>query len=47
VTNTGPQGGYYYAEAYVAPGSGTVVRPVAGIAYRLSVSIVRMQSARR
>jgi subtilisin family serine protease len=41
VRNTSKRGAYYYAEASVGVGSGTVVRKVSGIGYRLSVSIVK------
>jgi hypothetical protein len=47
VNNTSRVGAFYYAEASVGAGSGNVVRPVNGIAYRLSVSIVRTKTARR
>ena len=47
VKNTGRRGAYYYAEASVGAGNGTVVRRAAGIGYRLSVSIVKTKTARR
>jgi subtilase family protein len=47
VKNTGRKGAYYYVEAYVGTGNGTVVRPVAGVGYRLAVSIVKTKTARR
>ena len=47
VKNTSRHGGYYYAEASVGAGSGTVVRKVAGLGYRLSVSLVKKKSSRR
>jgi len=47
VKNTTRRGAYYYAEAYVGSGNGTVVRQRAGIPYRISVSIVKTKRARR
>ena len=47
VKNTGRNGAYFYAEAYVGTGSGSVARPVAGIGYRVAVSIVKTKPARR
>jgi subtilase family protein len=47
VKNTSRRGTFYYAEASVGSGSGSVVRPVTGLGYRLSVSIVKTKSARR
>ena len=47
VKNTSRAGAYYYAEASVGAGNGTVVRRAAGIGYRLSVSIVKTKTARR
>jgi hypothetical protein len=44
VKNTSRRGAYYYAEASVGGGNGTVVRRAAGIGYRLSVSIVKTKS---
>ena len=45
--NTGRKGAYYYVEAYVGTGGGSVSRPVAGVGYRIAVSIVRTKTARR
>lgn len=46
--NTTRRGAYYYVEASVGAGSGTVVRKVAGLSYRVSVSLVKKKrSARR
>ena len=47
VKNTTRRGTYYYAEAYVGAGNGTVVRRVAGLGYRISVAIVKTKRARR
>jgi hypothetical protein len=47
VKNPARKGAYYYVEASVAAGSGNVVRRVAGLGYRLSVSIVKTKPARR
>jgi hypothetical protein len=47
VKNTTRRGSYYYVEASVGAGSGTVVRKVAGLGYRLSVSIVKTKISRR
>jgi len=47
VKNTGRRGDYYYVEASVGTGSGTVVRKAAGLGYRLSISLVKKKSARR
>jgi len=44
VKNTGKRGAFYYAEASVGAGSGTVVRKVAGLGYRLSISIVKTKT---
>ena len=41
VKNTARLGAYYYVEASVGTGSGTVVRKVAGLGYRLSISLVK------
>jgi len=46
VKNTARKGAYYYVEAYVGAGSGSVSRPVAGIGYRIAVSIVKTKTAR-
>jgi len=46
VKNTGPKGAYFYIEAYVGGGNGTVSRPVAGIGYKVAVSIVKTKPAR-
>ena len=47
VKNTARRGDYYYVEASVGTGSGTVVRKAAGLGYRLSVSLVKKNPARR
>jgi hypothetical protein len=47
VKNSTPRGGFYYVEASVGAGSGTVVRKVAGLGYRLSVSIVKKKKTSR
>ena len=47
VKNTARKGAYFYAEAYVGAGSGNVSRPVAGIGYKVAVSIVKTKPARR
>jgi hypothetical protein len=47
VKNTTRRGAYYYVEASVGMGSGTVVRKVAGLGYGLSVSTVKKKSSRR
>ncbi len=47
VKNTSRSGAFYYAEAYVGSGSGSVVRRPAGLSYRLSVSIVKPKTAPR
>jgi hypothetical protein len=47
VKNTSRAGAYYYAEASVGAGSGTVVRHIAGLGYRISVAIVKTKTARR
>jgi Subtilase family len=47
VRNTGRRGDYFYVEASVGTGSGTVVRKVAGLGYRLSISLVKKKPARR
>ncbi|MEK6274202.1 MAG: S8 family serine peptidase [Actinomycetota bacterium] len=41
VKNPARLGSYYYVEASVGTGSGTVVRKVAGLGYRVSISLVR------
>jgi len=46
VKNSTRRGAYYYVEASVGAGSGTVVRKVAGLRYRLSVSLVKKKRAR-
>jgi Subtilase family len=46
VKNTSRRGAYYYAEASVGGGGGNVVRRVAGLGYRLSVSILKKKPAR-
>ena len=45
--NTARRGAYYYVEASVGAGSGSVVRKVAGLGYRLSVSLVKKKKPRR
>ena len=47
VKNTAKKGAYFYVEASVGAGTGTVVRKVAGLRYGLSVSIVKTKTARR
>jgi hypothetical protein len=47
VKNPKRKGAYFYVEASVGSGSGTVVRRPAGIGYLLSVSIVKSKPARR
>jgi hypothetical protein len=47
VKNPKRNGAYFYVEASVGSGSGTVVRRPAGIGYLLSVSIVKSKPARR
>jgi hypothetical protein len=47
VRNATRRGAYYFVEASVGAGSGTVVRKVAGLGYRLSVSLVKKKPARR
>lgn len=47
VKNTARKGAYYYVEAYVGTGGGNVARPVAGVSYKLAVSIVKTKRARR
>jgi len=44
VKNKARKGAYHYVEASVAAGSGNVVRRVAGLGYRLSVSIVKTKT---
>jgi hypothetical protein len=46
VKNTSRRGSYYYAEASVGTGTGNITRRVAGLGYRISVSILK-RSARR
>ena len=45
VKNTGRKGAYYFVEAYVGTG-GNVSRPIAGVGYRIAVSIVKTKNAR-
>jgi hypothetical protein len=47
VKNSTRRGAYYYVEASVGAGSGTVVRKVAGLKYRLSVSLVKKKKRAR
>jgi hypothetical protein len=47
VKNSARRGAYFYAEASVGAGSGTVVRKVAGLGYRLSVSLVKKKKTAR
>ena len=47
VNNPTRRGAYYYVEASVGAGNGTVVRKVAGLKYRLSVSLIKKRPARR
>lgn len=47
VKNTAKKGAYFYVEAYIGSGSGSVSRPVAGIGYKVAVSIVKTKRARR
>ena len=47
VKNTTRKGAYFYVEAYVGRGSGSVSRSPAGIGYKLAVSIVKFKTARR
>ncbi len=47
VRNTAKRGAYYYVEASVGTGSGTVVRKAAGLGYRLSVSLVKKKKPAR
>jgi hypothetical protein len=46
VKNTSRRSAYYYVEASVGTGSGNVVRKVAGLGYRLSISVVKKKLAR-
>jgi hypothetical protein len=45
--NTARKGAYFYVDASVGAGNGTVVRKVAGLGYRLSISLVKKKRARR
>ena len=47
VKNTAKKGAYFYVEASIGAGTGSVVRKVAGLKYGLSVSIVKLKAARR
>jgi subtilisin family serine protease len=47
VKNATRKGAYFYVEAYVGRGSGSVSRSPAGIGYKLAVSIVKFKTARR
>ena len=47
VKNPAKRGDYYYVEAYVGAGNGTVTRKAAGLGYRLSISLVKKKTARR
>jgi hypothetical protein len=47
VKNTTKRGAYYYVEASVGTGSGTVVRKVAGLGYRVSISLVKKKKPAR
>ncbi len=47
VRNTARRGAYYYVEASVGTGNGTVVRKVAGLGYRLSISLVKKKKPAR
>jgi hypothetical protein len=47
VKNSTRHGAYYYVEASVGAGSGTVVRKVAGLSYRLSISLVKKKKSSR
>lgn len=47
VKNTARRGAYYYVDASVGTGNGTLVRKVAGLRYLLSVSLVKKKSSRR
>ena len=47
VKNPTRRGAYYYVEASVGAGNGTVVRKVAGLRYRLSVSLVKKKKPAR
>jgi Subtilase family len=47
VSNTGAKGAYFYVEASVASGRKNRSRHVAGVGYRLAVSIVKPKAARR
>jgi hypothetical protein len=45
--NTGKRGAYFYAEASVGYSGGTVVRRVAGLGYRVSVSLLKKKKPKR
>jgi hypothetical protein len=47
VKNTARKGAYFYVEAYVGRGSGSVSRSAAGISYRVAVSVFKPKPARR
>lgn len=47
VKNTAKKGAYFYVEASVGAGTGTVVRKVAGLKYGLSISIVKTKTAQQ
>jgi hypothetical protein len=47
VKNSTRRGAYHYVEASVGAGSGTIVRKVAGLRYRLSVSLVKKKKTAR
>jgi hypothetical protein len=47
VKNTSRRSAYYYVEASVGTGSGNVVRKVAGLGYRLSISVVKKKKLAR
>jgi len=47
VKNATRKGAYFYVEAYVGRGSGSVSRSAAGISYRIAVSVFKPKPARR
>jgi hypothetical protein len=47
VKNAAKKGAYFYVEASIGAGTGTVVRKVAGLKYSLSISIVKPAKAAR
>jgi hypothetical protein len=47
VKNTAKRGDYYYVEAYVGTGNGTVTRKAGGLGYRLSISLVKKKKTAR